>query len=110
MSTFTGEPERARAAFRRALEIDPEFAPALAGLATLTANTGDLDASLKSYKTALRLDRKHLGANAYIGELYLMMNNLSKANKYLKKLNKYCGDCEQYQDLKAAVEQHQANS
>ena len=36
---------------------------------------GLLDDSLKSYKKALKLDRKHLGANEYIGDLYLMLDD-----------------------------------
>ncbi|MBX2869592.1 MAG: tetratricopeptide repeat protein [Acidiferrobacterales bacterium] len=65
---------------------------------------GDLDGSLKSYKKALRLDKKHLGAHEYLGELYIMRGEMKKAKKQLKKLAKLCGDCEQYQKLSAAIE------
>jgi tetratricopeptide (TPR) repeat protein len=71
---------------------------------------GLLDESLKSYKKALKLDRKHLGANEYIGELYLMLNDPKKAKKHLKRLSKYCGDCEQYQDLDQAIDKYEQGS
>ena len=74
----------------------------------LKRQTGALEASLKSYKKALRLDRKHLGANEYIGELYLQMDRPKKARKYLKRLARYCDDCEEYRDLKAAVEAYES--
>ena len=64
---------------------------------------GDLDSSLKSYKKALRLDKKHLGANEYLGELYVMRGEMKKARKQLKKLAKLCGECEQYQKLSEAI-------
>ena len=70
-------------------------------------STGDLDGALKSYKKALRLDRKHLGANEYLGELYVMRGQMKKANKQLKKLAKYCGDCEQHQKLAEVIRNSQ---
>lgn len=73
-------------------------------------NIGLLDDSLVSYKKALKLDRKHLGAHEYIGELYLTMNDAKAAKKHLKKLRRYCGDCEQYQDLAEAIEKFEADS
>ena len=72
--------------------------------------TGLLDESLKSYKKALKLDRKHLGANEYIGELYLMRNDPKKAKKHLKRLSKYCGNCEQYLDLEQAINKYEQGS
>jgi Flp pilus assembly protein TadD len=69
---------------------------------------GDLEGSLKSYKTALRLDRKHLGANEYLGELYIMLGEMKKAKKQLKKLAKYCGDCEQHQKLAEVINNAEA--
>ncbi len=64
---------------------------------------GMLDESLKSYKKALKLDKKHLGAHEYIGELYLTLDELKKAKYHLKKLSKYCDNCEEYKDLEEAI-------
>ena len=70
-------------------------------------STGDLDGALKSYKKALRLDRKHLGANEYLGELYVMRGEMDEAQKQLKKLAKYCGDCEEHQKLAEVIRNSQ---
>ena len=71
---------------------------------------GRFDASLKSYKKALKYNKKHLGAHEYIGELYLQLDEVKKAKKHLKRLKKYCGDCEQYQALKEAITQYETTS
>ena len=68
------------------------------------------DDSLKAYKKALKLDKKHLGAREYIGELYLTLGKPRKARKELKKLEKYCGNCEQYINLSEAIKAYEENS
>ena len=69
---------------------------------------GLYDDSLSAYEKALKLDKKHLGANEYIGELHLTLNEPEKAKKYLKRLSRYCGDCEQYQKLAQAIADYEA--
>ena len=65
---------------------------------------GNLDAAFKDYERALELDPKHRGAHEYIGEAYLMVGNLAKAEEHLTKLDKLCFfSCEEYTDLKAAI-------
>ena len=49
-------PEKAREAFDRALELDPKHVEALAGLAALSAEAGDIDAALALYDQAADLD------------------------------------------------------
>ena len=71
-------------------------------------NNGDLDNSLRSYNKALKLDPKHFGALEYLGELYIMRDNIYKARQQLEKLEQYCGDCEEYQELLEAI--HKAES
>jgi tetratricopeptide (TPR) repeat protein len=51
-------PEKAREAFDRALELDPEHVEALIGLAALLAEAGDIDAALALYDQAADLDPK----------------------------------------------------
>jgi tetratricopeptide (TPR) repeat protein len=64
----------------------------------------DMDLVFKHYGEALRLDPKHRGAHEYIGEAYLMVNNLPKAKEHLAALDKLCFfGCEEYTDLKKAV-------
>jgi tetratricopeptide (TPR) repeat protein len=65
---------------------------------------GKLDVSLAYYKKALAIDPKHLGAHEYLGELYLMMKDPTKAKTELTTLSTLCGvKCEQYLDLKKAI-------
>ena len=59
------------------------------------------------YQKALKLDPRHLGANEYIGELYLQTNNLKKAKEHLEVLDDVClFGCEEYDDLKDAIEKY----
>jgi hypothetical protein len=44
----------------------------------------------KHYNEALRLDPKHRGANEYLGEAYLMVNNVAKAEEHLTALKSIC--------------------
>ena len=62
------------------------------------------------YNEALRIDPKHRAALEYSGELYLMTGNLPKAEQRLAALDKACTfTCEEYTDLKKAVERYKAN-
>jgi tetratricopeptide (TPR) repeat protein len=71
--------------------------------------TGNLDAAFEHYSTALRLDPDHRGAHEYIGEAYLMVNNLAKAEEHLRELDRLCMlPCEEYIDLQKAVEMYKA--
>ena len=64
----------------------------------------------KYYNEALRIDPKHRAALEYSGELYLMTGNLPKAEQRLAALDKACTfTCEEYTDLKKAVERYKAN-
>ncbi|MBX2880739.1 MAG: tetratricopeptide repeat protein [Granulosicoccus sp.] len=51
--------------------------------------------ALRALKKALSVDKKHVTARQYLGELYIMLGSMRKAKKELKKLKKICGDCDQ---------------
>lgn len=56
------------------------------------------------YLQALKIKPNHLGANEYLGELYVETGHLAEANKRLAVLKRACGtSCAQYQDLSAAI-------
>lgn len=62
------------------------------------------DEALAAYQKALELKPKHRGANEYIGELYLQIDNLKKAKFHLDVLDKACfWGCDEYDDLKTAI-------
>ncbi|HEY4161549.1 MAG TPA: tetratricopeptide repeat protein [Dongiaceae bacterium] len=69
--------------------------------------TGNTDRALDYYNRALALKPDHLGANEYLGELYLELKQPEKAEERLAVLQKACGNCEEYQDLKSKIEQAQ---
>jgi tetratricopeptide (TPR) repeat protein len=71
------------------------------------SGSGEMDQVFKHYNEALRLDPKHKGAHEYIGEAYLMVNDLPKAEAHLAQLDKLCFfSCEEYRDLKKAIEDY----
>jgi predicted Zn-dependent protease len=71
--------------------------------------TGHTDEALEYYNRALNLEPKHLGANEYLGELYLELKQPDKAKERLAVLKAACGNCDEYQDLKAKIDQTAAN-
>lgn len=74
-------------------------------------NAGQLEPAFKHYQRALQLDPRHLGAHEYIGEAYLMANNLAKAEEHLAALKRICpGFCEEYDDLKKKIDQYRTRA
>ena len=69
----------------------------------------DMSLVFKHYNEALRLDPKHRGANEYLGEAYLMVNNLPKAREQLATLDKICFlPCREYTELKKSIADYEA--
>jgi Tfp pilus assembly protein PilF len=69
----------------------------------------DMELVFKHYNEALRLDPKHRGAQEYIGEAYLMVNNPGKAKEHLAALDKLCFfGCSEYNELKKAIAAYEA--
>ncbi|HWD23441.1 MAG TPA: tetratricopeptide repeat protein [Burkholderiales bacterium] len=68
----------------------------------------DMGLAFKHYNEALRIDPKHRGAHEYLGEAYLMVNNLPKAKEQLATLDKLCFfPCGEYSDLKKAIAEYE---
>ena len=69
-----------------------------------------LEESFMYYNRSLKLNPRHLGANEYIGELYLRTNNLNKAEEHLKILDDICFfGCDEYDDLKESIGKYKKN-
>jgi len=66
--------------------------------------TGHMTEALDFYNRALALNPKHLGANEYLGELYLETHQPEKAKERLEVLRLACGDCEEFEDLQAQID------
>src|SRR5262245_29436680 len=72
---------------------------------------GDFDKSMEHYQRALKLDANNRSAHEYLGELYLDLNQPDNAEKQLATLKKSCpflGKCEEFEDLKKAIDAYKA--
>ena len=70
-------------------------------------HTGQFDLAFKHYARALQLNPRHRGAHEYVGEAYLMVNNLAKAEEHLAALQSICLlPCEEYEDLKKTIAEY----
>jgi tetratricopeptide (TPR) repeat protein len=102
--------------FKRAIGLlepmrkaQPKNADVLNMLGYSHRKLGELDKAMAYYTAALKEDPKHRGAHEYIGELYLMLGNLAKAEEHLAKLDDLCFfGCDEYTDLKNAIAAYKA--
>lgn len=71
---------------------------------------GKYPEALSYYQRALSVNPKHKGANEYLGELYLLMKNLPKAEEQLAILKGLCpAGCEELEDLEADIADYKAS-
>jgi Flp pilus assembly protein TadD len=74
-------------------------------------NAGQLDLAFRHYQRALQLNPRHRGAHEYVGEAYLMVHNLAKAEEHLVALQKICLiPCEEYADLKKKIMEYRGKT
>ncbi|MBI3898322.1 MAG: tetratricopeptide repeat protein [Gammaproteobacteria bacterium] len=70
-------------------------------------NRKNMDAAFKHYDRALALNPKHRGAHEYVGEAYLMVGNVAKAEEQLAALDKLCFfPCNEYSELKEKIAEY----
>jgi Flp pilus assembly protein TadD len=70
-------------------------------------NTGELSAAFKHYNRALQLNPRHRGVHEYLGEAYLMIGNLPKAEEHLAELKKICLiPCDEYAHLQSRIREY----
>lgn len=108
-----GDYASAQLSLKVALATDPGNADLhnLYAYALRKGASPDMAMVFKHYQEALRLDPKHRGAQEYIGEAYLMVNNLPKAKEHLAALDKLCFfGCSEYDELKKAIAAYEAKS
>ncbi|HEY2890328.1 MAG TPA: tetratricopeptide repeat protein [Dongiaceae bacterium] len=71
---------------------------------------GDQTAAMEYYDKALSLQPNHIGANEYLGELYLELKLPAKAQERLDVLQQACGNCEEYGELKEKIEKYKSTN
>lgn len=103
-AAMDGNFEAAIGYFTKVVNTDPTNADGYNLLGFSYRKTGNVDLAFKNYNAALGIDPNHLGANEYIGELYLKLGDLANAKKHLKVLDQAClFGCVAYTDLKTAI-------
>ena len=80
------------------------YADALNLLGYSYRKSGDAKTALDYYNQALAMEPAHLGANEYLGELYLEMKMPKEAKERLAVLKRACGSCEEAKELEAAIQ------
>ena len=89
---------------QKVVERDSKNADAWNYLGFSNRKLGNFPEALADYEKALAINPDHLGANEYLGELYLQTGDMPKAQERLAKLDKLCTfGCEEYRALKAAI-------
>jgi len=83
---------------------NPRDADAWNYLGFASRKLGRNDEALGHYQKALTIAPSHRGATEYLGELYLQMKNLAKAEEQLVKLRALCpSGCEELEDLEGDI-------
>ena len=94
-----------------ALKDSPDDADLLNLLAYSQRKLKRYDEALVNYQKALQIDPEHRGANEYLGELYLQLDQLPKALERLKVLDEDCFfGCKEYDKLEKAIEAYRSKN
>lgn len=92
----------------RVVQAEPQNADAWNYLGFAQRKQGNFEDSLISYEKALAINPEHIGANEYLGELYLQTKMPEKAEERLAVLKAVCGDCEEAEELEEAIADYRA--
>ena len=107
IAAYNGKFQVAIKHLERATRISPNNPDVYNLLGYCHRKLDQLEQAFDNYWKALKLDPRHLGANEYIGELYLRTNNIKKAEEHLAVLDDVClFGCDEYDDLKDAIEKY----
>ncbi len=93
----------------KVVAADKENADAFNLLGYSNRQLGNNDVAMGHYEAALKLEPRHRGANEYMGELYLTLGQLDKAEERLDVLDGACFfGCKEYTELKEAIKAYKA--
>ena len=84
---------------------DPTDADAFNLMGYSFRKLGQFDKAKSAYDEALALNPAHLGANEYLGELYVQTGQIEKATVQLAVVRDLCGNetCEEYRILAESI-------
>ena len=95
------------ASLNKVTQAEPRNPEAWNLMGFATRKSGNPRGSLAHYQKAMEIDPKHLGAHEYMGEAYLMLDELANAETLLKRLDSFCTfGCQEHKMLKAAIDNY----
>jgi len=93
--------------FSVVVKTDANNADAFNYLGFANRQLDKMDEAFSAYGKALAINPNHKGANEYVGEAYLKIGNLQKAESHLARLDDICTfGCAEYTLLKRAVSEY----
>jgi Flp pilus assembly protein TadD len=97
--------------FKKTVSDDAKNAEAYNLMGYSYRRLGKADPAFDAYAKALNLDPRHRGANEYLGETYLLVGDVDKANAQLALLKDLCGNqCRETVKLKKAIARYNASA
>ena len=88
---------------------DPESADLQNYLGYSYRNLKQYDLAFKHYKRSIELNPRHRGAHEYIGETYLLVNDVASAERHLVALRDICLlGCDELADLERHIKDYKA--
>jgi len=82
---LTGDKAEARAAFEKAVALQPTFFPAITNLSRLDLQDNKPDAAKRNFEKLLEKDKTNYGAMAALGELAMLQKNTAEATNWYEK-------------------------
>jgi tetratricopeptide (TPR) repeat protein len=82
---LAGKPEAAGEHFKKAVALNPSFAPARVNLATNLVRTGKIELAIAEFRQALKFDPASPTANFNLGTIFLRRKNYREALPLLEK-------------------------
>jgi tetratricopeptide (TPR) repeat protein len=105
-----GDYQTAIAELEKVNLLFPNNADVLNYLGYAHRKLGQTEKALAYYQQALAVDPEHRAAHEYLGELYLQMKDLAKAEEQLTILQSLCRRCEERKELTRKIEEYKAAS
>jgi tetratricopeptide (TPR) repeat protein len=95
--------------YQSALKRFPDAADVHNELGFTHRKLRQMDKAFEHYRRALAIKPEHRGAHEYIGEAYLMIDDLAGAERHLSALRALClVPCEELKDLESAIAEFKA--
>ena len=92
------------------IEGNPKNAEAFNQLGYANSQLQNYEEALNYYHQAIDIDPEHAGAHAYLGKVYLEMDDLKMAEYHLAQLDLIClFGCEPFYSLKEAISLYRSN-